>query len=67
MNRRTDVIPPARVVAVLGLDLKQIDELRQHLPSCEVRQVGTVEALLAARAAARIDAGLRKKGNHDML
>lgn len=50
MNKRTDVMPSTRKVVTLGLNIEQVDELQNHLPSCVVLQVKTVEALLTTSA-----------------
>lgn len=57
MNKRTDVMPSARKVVALGLNIEQVDELQNHLSSCTVLQVKTVEELHATSAVVWITLG----------
>lgn len=43
MNKRADIMPSARKVVALGLNIEQVNELQNHLSSCTVFQVKTVE------------------------
>lgn len=51
MNKRADIMLSARKVVALGLNIEQVNELQNHLSSCTVFQVKTVEELLATPAA----------------